>query len=100
MISWFQNFWYDVINWAEKDFRVWPTRFVLEVIAWATSIACSLIMAFTLPHPPFLLLYPMFIAQCAIFAWAAWTRQSLGMLGNYILLISIDVAALIRLIML
>jgi hypothetical protein len=57
-----------------------------------------LIMAFTLPHPPFLLLYPMFIMQCCIFAWSAWTRRSLGMLGNYILLITIDIAALIRLV--
>jgi hypothetical protein len=95
---WLRNFAHDILNWAEKDFRVWPLRFILEVVAWATSIACSLIMAFTLPHPPFLLLYPMFIVQCGIFAWAAWTRQSLGMLGNYILLISIDIAALIRLI--
>jgi hypothetical protein len=93
-----RGFVYSVINWAEKDYRIWPLRFVLELAAWVTSIACSLIMAFTLPHPPFLLLYPMFIAQCSIFAWAAWTRQSLGMLGNYILLISIDIAALIRLV--
>ena len=87
----------DIYAWIRKDFHEWPLRFVLEVTAWITSIACSTIMAFTLPHPPFLLLYPMFIAQCSIFAWAAWTRQSLGMLGNYILLISIDIAALIRL---
>jgi hypothetical protein len=87
----------DIYAWIKKDFSDHPLRFVLEVTAWITSIACSTIMAFTLPHPPFLLLYPMFIAQCSIFAWAAWTRQSLGMLGNYILLISIDIAALIRL---
>jgi hypothetical protein len=93
-----RSFVYDIINWAERDYRIWPLRFVLELAAWVTSIACSLIMAFTLPHPPFLLLYPMFIVQCGIFAWAAWTRQSLGMLGNYILLISIDIAALIRLV--
>lgn len=88
----------DVYAWVRKDFREWPLRFVLEVMAWITSIVCATIMAFTLPHPPFLLLYPLFIAQCGIFAWAAWSRKSFGMLGNYILLISIDIAALIRLI--
>jgi hypothetical protein len=41
-------------------------------------------------------LYPLFITQCVIFAWAAWTRQSLGMLANYILLVSIDSVALVR----
>ena len=88
----------DIFQWIKKDFKDWPLRFVLEVFAWFTSIACSLIMAFTLPHPPFLLLYPMFIAQCAIFAWAAWSRKSFGMLGNYILLVSIDTVALIRIV--
>ena len=88
----------DIYTWVKKDFREWPLRFVLEVSAWFTSIACSVIMALTLPHPPFLLLYPMFIAQCGIFAWAAWSRKSFGMLGNYVLLMTIDVAALIRLV--
>jgi hypothetical protein len=88
----------DIYAWIQKDFSDHPLRFVLEVTAWITSIACSVIMALTLPHPPFLLLYPMFIAQCGVFAWAAWSRKSFGMLGNYILLLSIDTAALIRLV--
>ena len=88
----------DIYAWIQKDFSDHPLRFVLEVTAWITSIACSVIMALTLPHPPFLLLYPMFICQCAIFAWAAQSRKSFGMLGNYILLLSIDTAALIRLV--
>jgi hypothetical protein len=53
-------------------------------------------MMLTVPTPPFLILYPLFIAQCAIFAWAAWTRKSLGMLANYMLLVSIDSVALFR----
>jgi hypothetical protein len=54
-------------------------------------------MALTLPHPPFLILYPLFITQCAIFGWAAWTRRSTGMVANYMLLVAIDVTGLIRL---
>jgi hypothetical protein len=50
------------------------------------------------PTPPFLILYPLFIAQCAIFCWAAWTRRSTGMVANYLLLVAIDTVALIRLI--
>jgi hypothetical protein len=45
-------------------------------------------------------LYPLFIIQCAIFAWAAWTRRSSGMLANYVLLVTIDTVALARLLML
>lgn len=87
----------DVFKWIKSDFDNWPTRFVLEITAWFASIACSIIMAVTLPHPPFFLLYPMFISQCVIFAWAAWTRRSFGMLANYALLITIDSIALARL---
>lgn len=87
----------DVLKWIRADYHAWPTRFVLELTAWFASIACSVIMAVTLPNPPFFLLYPMFISQCGIFAWAAWTRRSFGMLANYTLLITIDSVALARL---
>lgn len=87
----------EMLFWIKRDFNIWPERFLLEVTAWFTSIMCSIIMALTVPNPPFLLLYPLFIAQCAIFAWAALTRRSFGMLCNYLLLVSIDTVALIRL---
>jgi len=87
-----------VYKWARQDFQVWPTRFVLEITAWFLSIGCAVTMALTLPHPPFLILYPLFIVQCTIFAWAAWTRRSTGMLANYLLLVSIDTVGLARLI--
>lgn len=87
----------NIYNWAKRDFREWPLRFVLEISAWLMSIGCSLTMALTVPNPPFLILYPLFILQCAIFCWAAWTRRSTGMVANYMLLVSIDSVALIRL---
>jgi hypothetical protein len=86
------------IEWAKADFKVWPLRFVLEISAWAMSIACAVTMAVTVPTPPFLILYPLFITQCAIFGWAAWTRRSTGMVANYLLLVAIDSIALTRLI--
>ena len=89
-----------IVNWIKADFRVWPLRFILEVLAWAGSIGCAITMALTLPNPPFIILYPIFIVQCSIFAWASWTRKSFGMIGNYLLLISIDVAGYIRFLML
>jgi hypothetical protein len=85
-------------NWAKRDFHDWPLRFVLEISAWFMSITCAVWMGMTLPNPPFLILYPLFITQCAIFAWAAWTRRSTGMVANYMLLVTIDVIALARLI--
>lgn len=87
----------NIYDWARQDFEVWPTRFVLEITAWFLSIGCAVTMAWTLPHPPFLILYPLFITQCAIFGWAAWTRRSTGMVANYLLLVTIDVIGLARL---
>ena len=53
-------------------------------------------MMLTVPNPPFLILYPLFITQCAIFGWSAWSRKSFGMLANYLLLVTIDSIALAR----
>ena len=86
-----------IYTWAKQDFRAWPLRFILEISAWFMSIGCAVTMAVTLPNPPFIVLYPIFITQCAIFGWAAWTRRSTGMVANYLLLVSIDIVGLIRL---
>lgn len=88
-----------VLAWIKEDFKSNPVRCVLEIVAWFLSIACSVTMMLTVPNPPFLILYPLFILQCAIFAWAAWTRKSSGMLANYMLLVTIDSIALIRMIL-
>lgn len=88
----------NTINWIRDDWKSNPLRCVLEVLAWFLSIGCSVTMMFTVPNPPFLILYPLFIFQCAIFGWSAWTRRSTGMVANYLLLVTIDSIALIRLI--
>ena len=89
-----------IFEWIKSDYKTHPFRFVMEVLAWAISIGCSITMAATLPTPPFFVLYPVWITGCGIYAWAAWTRRSFGMLANYILLTTIDTIALIRMLML
>lgn len=88
------------LDWIKEDYATHPVRFILELLAWAMSIGCSVAMMLTVPNPPFLILYPLFITQCAIFGWAAWTRSSTGMVANYLLLVTIDTLALIRMILL
>lgn len=88
-----------IANWVQEDWRSNPVRCVLEILAWFLSIGCAFTMMLTVPNPPFLILYPLFITQCAIFAWAAWTRRSSGMLANYLLLVTIDSVALVRMIL-
>ncbi len=84
------------IQWIKDDFKSHRVRFIVELLAWAISIGCSITMALTVPTPPLLALYPIWIAGCAMYAWAAWTRKSFGMLANYILLTTIDTIGLIR----
>ena len=85
-------------EWIRDDWRSNTYRFMVECLAWAISIGCSITMALTVPNPPLLLLYPIWITGCALYAWAAWTRKSFGMLANYILLTTIDTIGLIRMI--
>jgi hypothetical protein len=84
------------IKWIKDDFKSHPIRFIFELIAWAISIGCSITMAVTVPNPPLLALYPVWITGCGIYAWAAFTRRSFGMLANYILLTTIDTIGLVR----
>ena len=86
------------IDWIKDDWNSHPFRFAVELLAWAISIGCSITMATTVPNPPLLALYPIWITGCALYAWAAYTRKSFGMLANYILLTSIDSIGLIRMI--
>lgn len=92
------NAFIDIYKWAERDYQEYPFRFVVEILAWAISIGCSLTMAITVPAPPLLILYPVWILGCAMYGWASWTRGSFGMLANYILLTTIDTIGLIRMI--
>jgi hypothetical protein len=85
-----------IIDWIKHDYKTYPLRFIVEVVAWAISIGCSITMAITVPTPPLIILYPIWITGCAMYAWASYSRQSFGMLANYVLLVSIDSVGLIR----
>ena len=84
------------LQWIKDDYRSNRIRFAIELLAWAISIGCSITMATTVPNPPLLVLYPIWITGCAIYSWCAYSRRSFGMLANYILLVSIDTIGLIR----
>jgi hypothetical protein len=85
-----------IFGWIEDDYKTNRIRFIIEILAWAISISCAIIMAITVPNPPLLVLYPIWITGCALYAWAAYSRKSFGMLANYLLLTTIDFVGLIR----
>jgi hypothetical protein len=90
----FLNLW----DWIADDWYSNKFRFIVELLAWGISIGCAITMALTVPNPPLLTLYPIWIIGCSLYAWAAFTRKSFGMLANYILLTTIDTVGLIRMI--
>ena len=85
-------------EWIKSDYQTDRVRFCLEVLAWAISIGCAITMASTVPNPPLLVLYPIWITGCAIYAWCAYSRNSFGMLANYVLLTAIDSIGLMRMV--
>jgi len=92
------NIFKPTFDWIKDDYQSNRIRFYLEVLAWAISIGCAITMAVTVPTPPLLALYPVWITGCAIYAWCAYSRRSFGMLANYILLVTIDTVGLMRMI--
>jgi hypothetical protein len=85
--------------WIHNDYKSNRIRFIIEVTAWVISIGCSIAMASTVPDPPLLYIYPAWILGCILYAWAAFSRKSFGMIANYLLLITIDVIGLMRMIL-
>lgn len=92
MLDIFSGTW----EWIKDDWQSSRIRFIIELLAWFISIGCSITMAITVPTPPLLPLYIIWIVGCALYAWAAYTRKSFGMLANYILLTTIDTIGLLR----
>ena len=88
-----------IFEWIRNDYRTNRIRFAVELLAWAISIGCSITMALTVPTPPLLYMYPVWISGCAMYAWAAYTRKSFGMLANYLLLVTIDSVGLARMLL-
>jgi hypothetical protein len=85
-----------IFYWIREDYASNRFRFIVEFFAWAISIGCSITMALTVPNPPLIILYPIWISGCAMYAWAGYTRKSFGMLANYMFMITIDCIGLTR----
>lgn len=86
---------HSTISWIKRDHKEWPLRFYIETLAWLMSIGGNILFATTVPHVPFVVYLSITVLGCAMYAWAAWTRKSFGMLANYFLLVAIDGSGLV-----
>lgn len=87
-------------NFLIKDFNSNQGRFLLECTAWIISIGCAITMAVTVPNPPLLFLYPIWMTGCIIAAGCSYSRGSFWLFANYMLLALIDSVGLARMILL
>lgn len=86
------------IAWIKEDWASNPTRCVLEILAWAMSVGANVMFMLTVPAVPFLAYLTLTVVSSGIFAWALWTRGSLGGLANYGFIVTVDTIALAKVI--
>jgi hypothetical protein len=89
----------DIFGWIKRDWSEWPLRCVLEILGWAMSVGANVMFMLTVPAVPFVWFLTLTVASSAIFAWALWTRNSLGGLANYAFLVTVDIVALIKILL-
>jgi hypothetical protein len=87
----------NIFGWIVRDYREHPVRCVVEILGWSMSVAANIMFMWTVPAVPFVWFLSLTVASSAIFAWALWTRNSLGGLANYAFLVAVDTVALIKL---
>ena len=85
-----------MFDWIREDWESGRFRFCIELLAWFMSIGANVMFALTVPNVPFIIYLTITVSGCAMYAWAAWTRKSFGMLANYLLLTCIDSVGLSR----
>jgi len=86
MINYIRNIW----DWIRDDWEDNRLRFIIELLCWIDSMTCSIIVNSTVPNPPWLILYPLWIAGTLAYAWCAYSRNSFGMLATFLMLASMD----------
>jgi hypothetical protein len=87
----------NTIEWVKDDWHSNHVRCVLEIAAWFMSVGANVMFMWTVPDVPFLAYLTLTVTSSAIFAWALWTRGSLGGLANYGFIVTVDTIALVKL---
>lgn len=87
------------IDFIRKDYASNPLRLFLEVYCWFANVAVALVFAFTVPNPPMLILYPIFLSGLAIGMYSALSRESFGLFATALTMFIIDCVGLARLIL-
>jgi hypothetical protein len=88
-----------VIRLLLNDYSSDRLRFFLESFGWLCSVAASVVLASTVQNPPMEIIFCLWLSGSGCYLWAAYSRQSFGMMGNYAFLLMVDSVGLARLIL-
>lgn len=82
-----------------EDYQSHKWRLMAEVTGMGLSIAVSLLLAYTTPHPPMLACYVLWMIASVLLLGAAASRNSVGFVALYSGFLVIDGVGLIRTVM-
>jgi hypothetical protein len=83
--------------WIKEDWRSHPVRLIAESVAWILNLTVAVIFTLTVPNPPMLIVYPIFLVGLIISMWSAVSRGSFGMLMTNVTIFIIDIIGYIKL---
>jgi len=86
------------MQYIKKDWETNPVRLILEFVNWIGNVIIAIIIAATVPHTPFLILYPIWFLCTGISIFSAVSRGSTGLLLASVSLLLIDIVGAYRLI--
>jgi hypothetical protein len=84
-------------TWIRQDFASNPWRVAGECYNWMVSVLTAIIFAATVPNPPLLLLYPLWLSGLIIMCFCARSRGSFGLFMGCISMAVIDIIGYVRL---
>jgi len=88
-----------VLKYIVNDWKSHPVRLVLELLNWLGNVTVSTICVFTVPHPPMLLVYPIWFMCIFISIYSTWSRGSFGLLMAALSVLSMDSIGYARLLL-
>ena len=86
-------------TYIKEDWKAHPTRLVAEIYNWSVSAIGSLIFAITVPNPPFMVLYPLWLSGIFLMIFCVYSRGSVGLVALYTTLFLIDGTGYLKLIL-
>jgi len=95
----FKNYYREFIAYIKLDWHSHPWRLMGECYNWFVSVVVAVVFAVTVPTPPLIWLYPMWLTGLFITILCAKSRGSFGILMGASSMALIDTVGYIRLLL-